>query len=92
MMECVGHTWHLVSPRTSGAMLLVCPWLIKWVVCWPLPKYCIAAAGVVDCKAGTGSVELKRYPKSHAFAQLSGSDNIISFTTQRYSQQPLIVR
>ena len=50
------------------------------------------AAGVVDCKAGTGGVELKRYPKSHAFAQLSGSDNIISFTTQRYSQQPLIVR
>ena len=49
-------------------------------------------AGVVDCKAGTGSVELKRYPKSHAFAQLSGSDNIISFTTQRYSSQPLIVR
>ena len=47
---------------------------------------------MVDCKAGSGSVELKRYPKTHAFAQLSGSDNIISFTTQRYSSQPLIVR
>ena len=49
-------------------------------------------AGVVDCKARTGSVKLARYPKSHAFAQLQGSDNILAFTTQRYSAQPLIVR
>lgn len=48
--------------------------------------------GVVDVLAKTGSVELRRYPKSHAFAQLSGSDNIIAFTTQRYYKQPLIVR
>ena len=48
--------------------------------------------GVVDCKAGRGSVELKKYPLDHPFAQLSGSDNIISFTTQRYAHQPLIVR
>jgi len=46
----------------------------------------------VDVKAGKGSVELKRYPKSHPFAQLSGSDNIIAFTTQRYINQPLIIR
>ena len=49
-------------------------------------------AGVVDCQAGSGSVELRRYPSSHAFAQLQGSDNIIAFTTQRYNQQPLIIR
>jgi len=48
--------------------------------------------GVVDCVQSSGSVELKRYPKSHPFAQLSGSDNIIAFTTQRYQQQPLIIR
>jgi len=47
---------------------------------------------VVDCQAGKGSVELRRYPKAHAFAQLQGSDNIIAFTTQRYANQPLIVR
>lgn len=35
---------------------------------------------------------LRRYPKSHPFAQLSGSDNIIAFTTNRYKNQPLIVR
>ncbi|KAK9838066.1 hypothetical protein WJX74_011058 [Apatococcus lobatus] len=53
---------------------------------------CLRFVGVVDCKAGAGSVKLGRYPKSHAFAQLQGSDNIIAFTTQRYSAQPLIVR
>ncbi|XP_024532065.1 bifunctional aspartokinase/homoserine dehydrogenase 1, chloroplastic [Selaginella moellendorffii] len=48
--------------------------------------------GVVDVLASQGRVELRRYPKSHAFAQLSGSDNIIAFTTARYKKQPLIVR
>ena len=51
-----------------------------------------AYSGVVDCAAGTGSVELRRYPLEHPFAQLQGSDNIIAFTTQRYKSQPLIVR
>lgn len=54
--------------------------------------FAFGVAGVVDCVQCSGSVELKRYPKSHPFAQLSGSDNIIAFTTQRYSQQPLIIR
>lgn len=49
--------------------------------------------GVVDVKNGKGSVELRRYPASHPFAQLQGSDNIIAFTTARYgAAQPLIVR
>jgi hypothetical protein len=52
----------------------------------------MGGAGVVDCQAGTGSVELGRYPNDHPFAQLQGSDNIIAFTTQRYRNQPLIVR
>ncbi|KAF3785541.1 Bifunctional aspartokinase/homoserine dehydrogenase 2 [Nymphaea thermarum] len=48
--------------------------------------------GVVDVVNNKGSVSLKRYPKEHPFAQLSGSDNIIAFTTIRYKNQPLIVR
>lgn len=49
--------------------------------------------GVVDIAAGRGSVELRRYPADHPFAQLQGSDNIIAFTTARYgAAQPLIVR
>jgi len=47
--------------------------------------------GVVE-KGGAARVELRRYPKSHAFAGLSGSDNIIAFTTARYREQPLIVQ
>jgi aspartokinase/homoserine dehydrogenase 1 len=49
--------------------------------------------GVVDVAGGKGSVELRRYPATHPFAQLAGSDNVIAFTTARYAaQQPLIVR
>ncbi|XP_075648465.1 bifunctional aspartokinase/homoserine dehydrogenase, chloroplastic-like [Castanea sativa] len=48
--------------------------------------------GVVDVVKQTGVVELRRYKKDHPFAQLSGSDNIIAFTTTRYQKQPLIVR
>ncbi|XP_078431758.1 bifunctional aspartokinase/homoserine dehydrogenase 1, chloroplastic-like [Wolffia australiana] len=48
--------------------------------------------GVVEVSSGRGRVELRRYNKSHPFAQLSGSDNIIAFTTMRYKEQPLIVR
>jgi aspartokinase/homoserine dehydrogenase 1 len=31
-------------------------------------------------------------PADHPFAQLSGSDNIILFSSKRYSPQPLVVR
>ncbi|KAM0821157.1 hypothetical protein ACQ4PT_048276 [Festuca glaucescens] len=49
--------------------------------------------GVVDVLNKKGRVELKRYKRDHPFAQLSGSDNIIAFTTSRYKEeQPLIVR
>ncbi|KAL2343504.1 hypothetical protein Fmac_004789 [Flemingia macrophylla] len=48
--------------------------------------------GVVDVINKKGVVELRRYKKDHPFAQLSGSDNIIAFTTRRYQHQPLIVR
>ncbi|KAK3121539.1 hypothetical protein QOZ80_8BG0655720 [Eleusine coracana subsp. coracana] len=48
--------------------------------------------GVVDVVNKKGQVELRRYKRDHPFAQLSGSDNIIAFTTSRYKEQPLIVR
>ncbi|CAN8313801.1 unnamed protein product [Cochlearia groenlandica] len=48
--------------------------------------------GVVDAVEKKGTVELRRYKKDHPFAQLSGADNIIAFTTTRYKEQPLIVR
>jgi aspartokinase/homoserine dehydrogenase 1 len=49
--------------------------------------------GIVDVKANKGMVKLVRLPKSDAFAQLSGTDNIIAFTSSRYlKEQRLIVR
>ncbi|KAL3641498.1 Bifunctional aspartokinase/homoserine dehydrogenase 1, chloroplastic [Castilleja foliolosa] len=48
--------------------------------------------GVVDVVNKKGTVELRKYKKEHPFAQLSGSDNIIAFSTLRYEKQPLIVR
>ena len=41
---------------------------------------------------GTGEVLLKSYPKDHPFAGISGTDNIVAFTTERYNEQPLVVR
>lgn len=37
-------------------------------------------------------MNLCRYPKDHALAQLSGTDNMVCFSTERYSPLPLIVR
>jgi len=49
--------------------------------------------GVVDVANGKGAVELREYEYEHPFAQLSGSDNIISFETKRYVEgQALVVR
>ncbi|KAK4538140.1 hypothetical protein CDCA_CDCA16G4165 [Cyanidium caldarium] len=48
--------------------------------------------GVVDVQAGRCAVELRRYPATHPFGSLQGSDNIVSFRTVRYDAQPLVVR
>ncbi|KAG0143514.1 hypothetical protein CROQUDRAFT_661136 [Cronartium quercuum f. sp. fusiforme G11] len=51
--------------------------------------------GIVDL---TGKAEgevkagLEKYPFAHPFATLTGSDNIISFRSKRYSPNPLIVQ
>ena len=38
------------------------------------------------------SVQLLFYPTNHPFARLSGSDNMVIFTTERYNQQPLVIQ
>lgn len=49
--------------------------------------------GVIDTKTGKVECKLGKYPVDHAFATaLKGSDNIISFTTKRYSPRPLIIQ
>jgi bifunctional aspartokinase / homoserine dehydrogenase 1 len=41
---------------------------------------------------GRMSAGLRSYPIDHPFANLTGSDNIVSFQTARYNTQPMIVR
>lgn len=49
--------------------------------------------GVIDMKTGKVECKLGKYDKDHAFATaLKGSDNIISFSTKRYSPRPLIIQ
>lgn len=49
--------------------------------------------GVIDVEKGEIKASLERYPSDHPFAtSLSGSDNIIAFHTERYSQRPLLVQ
>jgi aspartokinase/homoserine dehydrogenase 1 len=43
-------------------------------------------------EGNTAAVSLIEVDASHPFSSLSGSDNIISFTTQRYNQRPLVVK
>ena len=46
--------------------------------------------GFID-STGKARVSLQKYSKSHAFSRLSFTDNIVAFTTSRYTQ-PLIVQ
>lgn len=41
---------------------------------------------------GKASITLQMVNESHPFFTLSGSDNIISFTTDRYKERPLVVK
>ena len=41
---------------------------------------------------GKASIGLKEVDANHPFFNLSGSDNIISFTTERYTDRPLVVK
>lgn len=47
---------------------------------------------VATVEGHRASVALTSVPLSHPFASLSGSDNVISFTTSRYTERPLVVQ
>lgn len=47
--------------------------------------------GKVD-ENGKCSVALTAYPMEHPFSQASGTDNVICFTTDRYLEQPLVIK
>lgn len=48
--------------------------------------------GKYDASSDECSITLARYPASHPFAALNGTDNIIQIRTERYNELPLIIR
>lgn len=47
---------------------------------------------IASLQNGKASIRLLEVDSSHPFYNLSGSDNIISFTTERYHDRPLVVK
>lgn len=47
---------------------------------------------VAQFESGKAQVGLQKIPKGHDFYNLEGSDNIVLFYTERYPNQPLIVK
>ena len=47
---------------------------------------------VAQFDQGTAKVGLQEIPSSHPFYHLEGKDNIVLFYTQRYTEQPLIIK
>ncbi len=47
---------------------------------------------IATLENGQASIGLKAVSKAHPFYNLSGSENIVSFTTERYKNNPLVVK
>ena len=47
---------------------------------------------IASVENGQGSAALEAIDSSHPFYTLKGNDNVVSFTTNRYSTRPLVVR
>ena len=47
---------------------------------------------VAEYDNGKAKVGLQHIPSDHPFYNLDGSDNIVLFFTERYSEQPLIIK
>jgi len=47
---------------------------------------------VAEFNNGKANVALKEIPEGHPFYNLEGKDNIVMFYTQRYPEQPLIIK
>jgi bifunctional aspartokinase / homoserine dehydrogenase 1 len=47
---------------------------------------------IAKLEKGLATVSLQAIDKNHPFYDLSGSDNIVSFTTKRYKETPLVIK
>ena len=52
----------------------------------------VASVTLPAARAAPASIRLQEVDASHPFYNLSGSDNIISFTTERYRERPLVIK
>jgi aspartokinase/homoserine dehydrogenase 1 len=48
--------------------------------------------GRLDADTGRATVGLAELDRTHLFANISLTDNVVSFTTTRYNRNPLVVR
>jgi aspartokinase/homoserine dehydrogenase 1 len=55
-------------------------------------KSCVLRYAGSIPESGPPRIELRALPLSHPFARLTGTDNIVAFTTKRYDPQPLLVQ
>jgi len=47
---------------------------------------------VASLENGKARVAVQKIPPSHPFYSLSGNDNVIAFTTERYAKNPLVIQ
>jgi aspartokinase/homoserine dehydrogenase 1 len=47
---------------------------------------------LIDCQERRAEISLRAVPLDHPFCALSGSDNIVAFSTRRYTPNPLVVK
>ncbi len=47
---------------------------------------------IASMQDGKAKVSLQAVSQTHPFYSISGSDNIISFTTERYKDRPLVIK
>lgn len=47
---------------------------------------------LIDCSERRAEIGLRAVPSNHPFCALSGSDNIVSFSTRRYTPNALVVK
>jgi aspartokinase/homoserine dehydrogenase 1 len=46
----------------------------------------------IDCEKRAASIGIRSVGPEHPFSALKGADNIVAFTSNRYSEQPLVIK
>jgi aspartokinase/homoserine dehydrogenase 1 len=85
---------RLMKAKTVGAFLSALPDIdaeMESLRARAAKKGCVLRF-IARLENGRASIQLTEVDTKHPFYNLSGSDNIISFRTDRYNQRPLVVK